>query len=84
MLVLVLPNGRTVSHWEPSLVEAKRLSNRIAVFSLLYPASEANSSVELVWSLAPFTQTLDLEVESLNLVLLLLAASARHPPTTDG
>lgn len=66
MITMVLPAGRTLANWEPELVEAKRFSDTIAVFWLLYPKSEADSAVNIAWSLAESAHELDSEVERLN------------------
>jgi hypothetical protein len=66
MICLVLPLGQTLSHWEPSLVEAKTFADRVAVFWLLYPTSDFDSSVSAEWSLSKLVQGLDPEVERIN------------------
>jgi hypothetical protein len=66
MIALVLPAGQTLAYWEPQLVEAKRFSDCAAVFWLLYPPSDVDSSVNIGWSLTNFGQKLDSEVERLN------------------
>jgi len=66
MIAVVLPVGRTLVHWEPELIEAKRFAETIAVFWLLYPKSAADSTVSVTWSLMELHHELDSEVERLN------------------
>jgi len=80
MLALVFPSGKTFAKWEPQLVEAKRFADRIAAFWLLYPSSDNDSTVNVVWSLSDFNQELDKEVERLNRAILL---SRKRETVTD-
>lgn len=77
MIAMVLPVGRTLAYWEPELIEAKRFSETIAVFWLLYPKSETDSTVSVTWSLTELDLDLDSEVESLNRAISL--ARKREP-----
>jgi TIR domain len=80
MLVLVLPPQHTLVSWSPPLVEAKKFSDRVAVFWLLYPGSPAEPSVLASWSIAAATDSLDTQVESLNRAFSL---ARRRESTTD-
>ncbi len=66
MITLVLPLGQTLATWTPQLIEAKHFDDRIAVFWLLYPSSDAETDVQIKWSLSDLNQELDKEVERLN------------------
>jgi hypothetical protein len=80
MIVLVLPSGQTLRSWDPVPIEAKQLADRVAVFWLLYPPSEADSTVTLTWSLTEFSRDLEAEVERLNRAISL---ARRRTTATD-
>jgi hypothetical protein len=80
MMVLVLPSGQTLDTWDPVPVEAKQVGDRVAVFWLLYPTSDAESSVSLTWSLTESARDLEVEVELLNRTFSL---ARRRETSTD-
>jgi TIR domain len=80
MVVLVLPSGRTLDTWDPVPVEAKQIAGRVAVFWLLYPTSDAESSVTSTWSLRESARDLEIEVERLNRTFFL---TRRRETSTD-
>src|SRR4029077_1893597 len=64
MFVLVLPPGYGIIAPKPMPIEGKSFDDRLALFWLLFPPFEGDSSSVIAeWSLGTFTGELDREVE---------------------
>jgi hypothetical protein len=71
MITLVLPPGQTLAEWFPQLTEAKPFADRVAVFWLLYPQNDHDSTVQISWSLSESQYALGDDVERLNRAIFL-------------
>lgn len=80
MIALALPPGHSISSCTPQLEEAKRFGHRVAVYWYMLPATAMDRRVTLGFSLDPFRDSVDDEIERLNRAAGL---SRARPETAD-